>query len=67
MKAIRDLLRQVLATEGEMRSIVIVYQLKGKKPQAVHNFERQAAAIAFVTGTLRLSDDEWLDILRHRA
>ena len=66
MKPVCDQLRQVLESEGEIRKLVIVYQKRGKKPEAVHNFDTTAEAIAFVGGTLRLSDSELLGILRGR-
>ena len=66
MKAVRDQLRQVLESEGEIRKLVIVFQKRGKKPESVHNFESTAAAISFVSGALRLSDAELLGVLRGR-
>lgn len=66
MKSVFDVLRQLLENEGEIRKIAIVYQVKGQAPTAAHNFDRQAEAIAFVTQAMRLSDAEWLDILRGR-
>jgi hypothetical protein len=66
MKSVRDQLRAVLESEGELRNLVIVFQFRGKKAEAVHNFETTAAAIAFVNGALLLSDDELLKVLRGR-
>jgi len=66
MKNVRDQLRAVLESEGEIRKIVIAYEIKGKKAQAVHNFENTAQALAFAADTLRLSDDEMLAVLRGR-
>jgi hypothetical protein len=54
-EVVRDLLRSVLDSEGEIRKLVIVFQKRGKKAEAVHNFETTAEALTFVSGTLRLS------------
>jgi hypothetical protein len=66
MKPIREQLRMVLESEGEIRNLVIVFQLRGKKAEAVHSFDSTAEAIAFVNGALLLSDDELLKVLRGR-
>jgi len=66
MKAVREQLRMVSELEGEIRDLVIVFQLKGKKAEAVHSFETTAQALAFVNGALLLSDHELLNVLRGR-
>jgi hypothetical protein len=66
VKPVREQLRTLLESEGEIRKLVIVYQKRGKKAEAVHNFESTAKAIAFVSENLRLSDQELLGILRGR-
>jgi hypothetical protein len=66
VKLVRDLLRKVLASPGEIRRIAIVYELRGQKPKSYHNFETNAQAVTFVNEVLRLSDDELLQVLRAR-
>lgn len=66
MKSVRQLLRAVLESEGQIEKVAIVYQLRGKKAQAVHNFETKPQCVAFVNEALRLSDDELLKVMRGR-
>jgi len=66
VKPVRDLLRKVLDSKGEIRKIAIVYEIRGQKPKAIHNFETQSQAITFVFENLRLTDNELLQVLRAR-
>jgi hypothetical protein len=66
VKSMSEELRSILDAEADVRHMVVVFQVRGKKPQAVHNFETTAQAIAFVNETLRLTDEELLKIMRGR-
>jgi hypothetical protein len=66
VKSMSEELRSILDAEADVQRMVVVFQVRGKKPEAVHNFETTAQAISFVNETLRLSDDELLQILRGR-
>jgi hypothetical protein len=66
VKIARDKLRQVLESEGEIKKLVICFQRRGQKPEALHSFENNTQAITFAAETLRLSDSEWVDVLRGR-
>jgi hypothetical protein len=67
VKSVRDLLRLVLESQGEIRNLVIVFQCRGKKAEAVHNFESTPAAVSFVNAALLLSDDDLLKMLKGRS
>jgi hypothetical protein len=66
VKPMSEELRSILDAEADVQRMVVVFQVRGKKPQAVHNFETTAQAIAFVNETLRLTDEELLKVLRGR-
>ena len=65
MKIARDKLKEVIASVGEIKKLVIVYQVRGGKPKAVHTLATNAQAIAFVTDALGLNE-ELLRALRFR-
>ena len=65
MKVARDKLKEVLAVKGEIRKLVLAYQVKSGDTFATHTLPNNAQAIAFVTQALGLNE-ELLRAIRFR-